>query len=271
MDITATPEKMLKARIRKGWHLERDVILALFIRETKTRFGHLRLGLVWAVLEPVAHIVLFSLVWGLRGHLSIQGVHAYYFILSGILPWTLFNNIVNKLMNAVDANRGLFFLHQVRPLHTFCARTLLEFTIFTVVFVLLLAAGIFLGIPLQTSNLLTAITAYAALTAFSFALGGNLAVLVHHFPETQKFVAIFLKVLYFVSGVFFSCKSLPYAQQVYFAWNPVFALIDWGRDGFFGAPLSEFFVMQRVVLLTGVLLLLFAALYKKFWRSMMAT
>jgi capsular polysaccharide transport system permease protein len=39
------------------------VVHALIIRETRTRFGDSKLGYGWALLEPIAHILMLSLVF----------------------------------------------------------------------------------------------------------------------------------------------------------------------------------------------------------------
>lgn len=261
----------LSPRMRSRWHQEYDVLAALIIRETKTRFGHLRLGLLWAFLEPLAHVAIFSLAWGLRGHYMVMGIHSYYFILSGILPWNLFQNIVNRLISAPEANAGLFSFYQVRPLHAFAARGILEGALFLLIFLLNVAIGLYLDLPFSVHDLLTVAVAYLTLFALAFAVGGCLAILVSELPETEKFISVFIRILYFFSGVFFSCATLPYSNQVFFAWNPILVLIDTGRAGLFDLEVSTFENLDNTLLITAALLLLFFALYKKFWQRMMAT
>jgi len=52
------------------------VILALIIRETRTRFGDSKLGYGWALLEPILHILLLSLVFAvmMRGRSAINSL-----------------------------------------------------------------------------------------------------------------------------------------------------------------------------------------------------
>ncbi|HYM73113.1 MAG TPA: tetratricopeptide repeat protein [Stellaceae bacterium] len=65
------------------------VIHALIIRETRTRFGDSRLGYGWALLEPILHIALLSVVFSLlmRGRPPI-GVHFFVFYYTGLISYS---------------------------------------------------------------------------------------------------------------------------------------------------------------------------------------
>ena len=67
------------------------VIHALIIRETRTRFGDSKLGYGWALLEPILHILMLSLVFAvmMRGRPPI-GDEFFIFYYTGIIPYHLF-------------------------------------------------------------------------------------------------------------------------------------------------------------------------------------
>ena len=71
--------------------IQRDVILALLIRELKTRFGTLKLGYLWAVLEPAMHVLVFAVIFHFRGTEIYSGVPTFLFLLAGIAPWLFFS------------------------------------------------------------------------------------------------------------------------------------------------------------------------------------
>ena len=49
------------------WSVETSVLYALFVRELKTKFGRSRLGYLWAIFEPLAHIgVMITLIGFLK-------------------------------------------------------------------------------------------------------------------------------------------------------------------------------------------------------------
>jgi len=65
------------------------VIHALIIRETRTRFGDSKLGYGWALLEPIAHILMLSLVFAvmMRGRPPI-GDEFFIFYYTGIIRYS---------------------------------------------------------------------------------------------------------------------------------------------------------------------------------------
>ena len=67
------------------------VIHALIIRETRTRFGDSKLGYGWALLEPILHITMLSLVFAvlMRGRPPI-GDEFFIFYFTGIIPYHMF-------------------------------------------------------------------------------------------------------------------------------------------------------------------------------------
>jgi len=64
-DRTLRPPRPLRPLPGFGERLRNQcrVIHALIIRETRTRFGDSKLGYGWALLEPILHITLLSLVF----------------------------------------------------------------------------------------------------------------------------------------------------------------------------------------------------------------
>ena len=52
-------------QFRNSWQIQRAVFLALFIRELKTRFGKYRLGFFWAMIEPIVHILVLTILFSL--------------------------------------------------------------------------------------------------------------------------------------------------------------------------------------------------------------
>jgi ABC-type polysaccharide/polyol phosphate export permease len=65
------------------------VIHALIIRETRTRFGDSKLGYGWALLEPILHILMLSLVFAvmMRGRPPI-GDEFFIFYYTGIIRYS---------------------------------------------------------------------------------------------------------------------------------------------------------------------------------------
>ena len=49
---------------RSGFEVQKVTVEALFLREIRTRFGKFRLGDLWAILEPSAHLLILLGIFG---------------------------------------------------------------------------------------------------------------------------------------------------------------------------------------------------------------
>ena len=115
------------ATFRKGLAGQTEVIMALILRETRTRFGRNRLGYLWALIEPI--VVTFTFygvhVDANRGKPE-AGMGLFAFIATGVLPFTLFMNTVTRVADAVTSNKAMLYYPQVRPIELVIARAALE-------------------------------------------------------------------------------------------------------------------------------------------------
>ena len=116
-----------------------QVVHALVIRETRTRFGRHRLGYVWALLEPLIMVATFAAAFSYMGRTMPGGLPVATFLVTGFLPYTLFSRTMSQAQNAISGNRGLLFYPDIRPFDLVLARTLLEIATYILVFVLLMA------------------------------------------------------------------------------------------------------------------------------------
>ncbi|MFW6353880.1 MAG: ABC transporter permease, partial [Verrucomicrobiota bacterium] len=69
----------------RSLEIQKRVVLSLFIREMKTRFGVWRLGYIWILLEPLGHIGAFLLLFELGGRQPVGGMDFPTFLLVGLL------------------------------------------------------------------------------------------------------------------------------------------------------------------------------------------
>ena len=140
-----------------------QVIHALILRELKTRFGGYRFGYLWAVGEPVAHVVVLSAIFGFRSPTTPEGIDFPVFIATGIIPYLFFTRMVTRGMTTVDANRPLFAYPQVRPFDALAARAALEAVIQSAVFMLVIGLGAWLGYDVACQNPLAVLGIFIAL------------------------------------------------------------------------------------------------------------
>ncbi|MEO5366629.1 MAG: ABC transporter permease [Magnetococcus sp. WYHC-3] len=83
-----------------------DLVLALMVREFKGQYRRSLLGPAWALLQPLAYLLVFLF---LRGVLDIHSGSVPYalFAYVALVPWTFFANAVTRCGPSVQANAGI--------------------------------------------------------------------------------------------------------------------------------------------------------------------
>ncbi len=90
--------------MNRGWKVMRRSLLALFLREIRTRFGKYQLGYAWALLEPLGTILVLIFVFTALGAHGYPGIEFPLFLITGVTINSLFVEITNRSIAAMAAN-----------------------------------------------------------------------------------------------------------------------------------------------------------------------
>jgi len=104
----------------------RELLWMLAWRDIRVRYKHSALGAAWAVLPPLATMLIFTFVFGSVIDLDKQKLTGSrelpypLFAFSGLVPWTFFAGGLTVAVNALVSNRQLvtkiYFPREVFPL-----------------------------------------------------------------------------------------------------------------------------------------------------------
>lgn len=224
---------------RSSWEIQKAVVNSLFLREMKTRFGSQNLGYLWAILEPAAIIVVFWVMFGFRAKATMPGVDYPMFLMTGMLSWQLFSNIINKSMVAFQSNIGLFNYRQVKPIDTIIARAMVECLIYFFVFIIFIIIGSALGFTAEIDNIPGLILIIAELIVFGFSFGLLCAVIGTFSDNFPKVISLMMRPLFFSSGIFFAVDSVPVQFKWILLLNPVIHFLELVRTEYFAAFTSQ--------------------------------
>ena len=66
----------------------RDLLWSLAVRDIKVRYRQTILGVAWAVLQPLAFMVTFTVVFAKFGKVSAEGAPYPLFSYTALVAWT---------------------------------------------------------------------------------------------------------------------------------------------------------------------------------------
>ena len=241
------------------------VIKALFLREMKTRFGEKRLGFFWAFGEPIIHVLGFVAVWKIFGRMGPNGVDPMLFLVTGIVPFIMFSNIVNKVVKAVDSNKALLVFPQIKIVDFVFSRIIVEYVTYATVMVIFVFALRYIGFNFYVENLIGVITNFSLVALFAGGLGYILMVITSVVEAVETFQRFLIRIMYICSGVFFSIDRIPHYIGEYIIWNPLLHLMHMIRADFFPQiPMKpEYSNLNYVLILTALTWLLALVLTKR--------
>ncbi|MCK5666432.1 MAG: ABC transporter permease, partial [Thiotrichaceae bacterium] len=219
--------------------LQGKVIAALTLRETRSRYGSSKLGYFWALFEPFAHVMVFIGIFSALDRAPPIGQSTGLFILTGIIPWLLFSNIVNGVMGGLQANKALLGYPQVMPMDISVSRVILESSTLFLVMLFFLAVASYMGLSVRIDSFLKMMSATGLLILLAMGIGLINAALVTKYPSYKSIYSAISRPLYFISGVFFTADFLSPEVYDVVSINPLLHLIEWFRSGFYTSYNSD--------------------------------
>ncbi len=92
--------------LRELWAY-RDLALILAQRDLQLRYRQTLLGVAWAVIQPLAAMLIFALVFGRLAQLPSDGVPYTSFALTGLTIWTFVSTAVTAAATSLVDHRDL--------------------------------------------------------------------------------------------------------------------------------------------------------------------
>ena len=212
---------------RSSLAIQKAVIFALVLRELRTRLSMRRMGAFWMVFEPLAYmLVMVSERVFVRGvHIQVGAMDYPMYMVTGMMPFLLFRNIVFLGMTAVDANRSLFAYRQVKPLDCIVARAIVETLQRALVYAMLMfAMGFWFGYDVSIARPLDWLGVLLLGVLFSLSLAIIFCIWVEAMPNIKVFISLAFMPITFLSDTFIPVTKLPAQILYWLAWNPFLQL-----------------------------------------------
>ncbi|MEI6537228.1 MAG: hypothetical protein WCN98_17935, partial [Verrucomicrobiaceae bacterium] len=103
------------------------VVGALIRREMRAHGGESRLGYLWAVIEPILHLLAYLVIFEyIIKRRSPLGGSVPLFLLTGIVPYFFYSKMATYVSGAIVSNKSLLNLPPVKPIDVVVARVVLE-------------------------------------------------------------------------------------------------------------------------------------------------
>ena len=225
---------MTPLALRAAWRY-RGFIAASVKREFASRYLGTQLGFVWAIAQPLALILIYTLVFAeimkpaLPGHASRFAYSIY--LTAGVITWMLFGDLLARTVGIFVQNAHLLKKVSVPKI------TLPAIASLSALINFLIALGIFLAFLLLSGNwpgivVLAVVPVVGVLLAFAVALGLLLATVNVFYRDVEQSVGVVIQFWFWLTPIVYTATALPEAVRGALAWNPIWPIVRAMQDVF---------------------------------------
>ena len=210
--------------IRELWEY-RELFYFLAWRDVKVRYKQTVLGVVWAVIQPLFTMVIFTVVFGQIANISSDGVPRPVFYFSALLPWFYFSSTLTSAGMSLVSNSGLltkiYFPRIILP----AAAVLVPLIDFLIGSVFLIGFIVYYDIPVGW-NLLLWPFLVVPLAMLAFGVGAFLAALNVTYRDVKYAIPFGIQLLLFMTPIIYPSSVFPERFRWLLALNPLSGLIE---------------------------------------------
>jgi len=221
--------------LRELWHY-RELFYFFTWRDVKVKYKQAALGILWAILQPLIMMVMFTLIFSKALKVSSDGIPYPVFALSGLLIWNIFSNGLLNSANSMVTNaniiKKIYFPRLIIPMSAILT-ALVDFFFALIIYTLVL---IYYHQSVSILKLLLYLPLGITITIITtFGLGTFLAALNVKFRDFQYLLPFMIQFLLFANPVLYSAKAFtnPWINAAMKA-NPIASAIQLCRSVFTG-------------------------------------
>jgi len=226
---------------RKGWipvnfreiWAFRELLFFLAWRDVKVKYKQAAIGVIWAVLQPLLTMIVFTFIFGRFAKMPSEGVPYPIFVYIGLLPWQYFSSVLSQSTTSVVGGGSMvtkiYFPRLIMPASTAIA-ALLDFVIASVILGIMMvwySVSVSWGILLVPLLLLLTI-----INAVGF--GMWFAALNVRYRDVQFAIPFLIQIWMFATPVIYPSSMLGEKYAWILALNPMGGVIEAFRSAVLG-------------------------------------
>lgn len=214
------------------WHY-RELVYFLTWRDIKVRYKQTAIGVLWAVLQPIAMMLVFTLFFGKLAKLPSEGVPYPLFTFCALLPWQVFSRSISDSANSLVTDQRLisrvYFPRIIVPTSSIVG-SLMDFLIS---FALFLGVMAWYGIA-PTFHILFLPVFLILMMMTALGMGYWLSALNIEYRDVAYALPFISQIWMFLSPVVYPSSLVPEKWRVIYGLNPMAGVIDGFRWALLG-------------------------------------
>ena len=244
----------------------RGFIIGSVRREFQAKYSNSLLGAAWTVINPLAMIVVYTVVFSQIMRAKLPGVDSQFaysiYLCAGVLTWTFFSETVSRAQNVFLENANLLkkisFPRLCLPVIVVANASLNFAIIFGLFTIFLIFSGSFPGVvyfalfPILLIQIL-----------FSVGLGITLGVLNVFFRDVGQLFGVVLQFWFWLTPVVYPINILPAVVRDALRYNPMTNIITSYQNILVNGQWPDWLSLWPVTLIAVLLCFMGMHLFRK--------
>lgn len=185
----------------------KDLLYYMVLRDVTIMYKQTVLGFVWAFINPVFSMVVFSVIFGMLAGVPHEGIPYPIFSYAALIPWTYFSSSLSASSNSLIGNDTIFtkvyFARIIIPLTPVLAK-LVDLAISFLLLIVLM----FYYQYYPTAKLLLLVPLLILLVLTSIGMGSFLGSLALQFRDIRFAISFLLPLLMYAAPVVFPASLI---------------------------------------------------------------
>jgi lipopolysaccharide transport system permease protein len=241
------------------WHY-RELFYFFTWRDIKIKYKQTVLGFLWAILQPLLMMTIFTLFFGRALNIPSENLPYSVYVFSGLLIWNIFSLGLSSASNSMVSNaaiiKKIYFPRLIIPVSSILV-ALFDFLMALLLFIPLL---LFYQQPVSWMAIWAWPSAIVIGIMATLGLGCWLAALNVKYRDFRYVIPFLVQVLFFLTPVIYPISLLKYPLLQYLVViSPIYVAVELFRLPLIGHISNPLFL--GISLTSGLLLLFIGVLY----------
>jgi len=243
-----------------------DLLFLLVWRDFVSKYKQTILGPLWFIIQPLLTTIVFTVIFGKVAKIPTDNLPPFLFYLCGLVIWDYFARCFNGISTTFIDNAQVFgkayFPRLIVPMSIAISNLIalaiqiVLFLGFYMYFKLFTPAGAFMHI-----NIALAALPLIIIQAGIFGLGTGLWITAStaKYRDLRHLSPFIIQLWMYATPIIYPISAIPEKWRIILAINPMAAMVELFRYGFFSASvinvhqLALSFAVTIIVLLSGIL------------------
>ena len=227
--------------LRNAWGV-REYIVASVKRDFVSRYLGTQLGFFWAIAQPLAMILIYTVVFAeimrpvLPGHASPFAYSIY--LCAGMIVWLLFSELLSRSVGIFVGNANLLKKVSLPKFALPIIVALSGLTNFGVIFALFLGFLVIIG-SFPGAAVLAIVPVLVIVIAFALGLGVLLGTINVFYRDVGQVAGLLLNFWFWLNPIVYPARAVPDWLASTLQWNPMWPLVSFAQTLFLDGKIPD--------------------------------